>query len=125
FRGSMPAIASEKLNPQQLEAVTYRGGPLLVISGAGTGKTRVITHRIGRLLAEGVSPSRILAVTFTNKAAEEMRRRVSELAPGKGEYVWLHTFHAFAAKLLRQHHRLLNLPRNFTIYDSDDQKRLV
>src|SRR5258708_3854684 len=107
----MAAIASEKLNPQQLEAVSYRGGPLLVVSGAGTGKTRVITHRIGKLVSEGVPPNRILAVTFTNKAAEEMRRRVSELCPGKGEYVWLHTFHAFSAKLLRQHAQVLKLPK--------------
>ena len=103
----------------------YRGGPLLVVSGAGTGKTRVITHRIARLLQEGVPPSRILAVTFTNKAAGEMRRRIEEMAPGKGSLVWIHTFHAFAAKLLRQHAADLNIPRYFTIYDADDQKKLV
>ena len=121
----MTVIAQEKLNPQQLEAVAYRGGPLLVVSGAGTGKTRVITHRVAQLISEGVPSARILAVTFTNKAAEEMRRRVSELVPGQGDYVWLHTFHAFAAKLLRQHAQLLKLPKHFTIYDQDDQKRLV
>ena len=119
------ALRAESLNPQQLEAAAYRGGPLLVVAGAGTGKTRVITHRIARLIAEGATPGRILAVTFTNKAAEEMRRRVEDLVPGRGSLVWIHTFHALAAKLLRQHAATLNLPRHFTIYDSDDQKRLI
>ncbi|MBI3547883.1 MAG: UvrD-helicase domain-containing protein [Elusimicrobia bacterium] len=121
----MTAVSSEKLNGPQLEAVVYRGGPLLVVSGAGTGKTRVITHRIARLINEGVPPSRILAVTFTNKAAGEMRKRIEELAPGQGSYVWMHTFHAFCAKLLRTHAAEAELPRHFTIYDSDDQKKLV
>jgi len=115
----------QHLNPQQQEAVLHPGGPLLVLAGAGTGKTRVITHRIAQLLSRGVAPDRILAVTFTNKAADEMRRRVEELAPGQGAQVWMHTFHAFAARLLRRHHELLKLSRHFTIYDQSDQKRTV
>src|SRR5687767_15568611 len=110
----------EKLNPEQRAGAMHLEGPLLVLAGAGTGKTRVITYRIARLIETGVDPQRILAVTFTNKAAGEMRRRVEELAPGKGALVWVHTFHAFAMRLLRQHHELLGLPRHFTIYDQSD-----
>ena len=116
---------AETLNPQQKDGVLYLGGPLLVLAGAGTGKTRVITHRIAHLISQGVPPERILAVTFTNKAAGEMRRRIEELAPGNGALVWAHTFHAFACRLLRQHHQLLRLNRYFTIYDQSDQKKLV
>jgi DNA helicase-2/ATP-dependent DNA helicase PcrA len=114
-----------RLNPEQKEGVLCTEGPLLVLAGAGTGKTRVITHRIAHLIAQGVPPGRILAVTFTNKAAGEMRRRIDELSPGAGALVWVHTFHAFAARLLRQHHALLGLGRHFTIYDQSDQKKLV
>ena len=118
-------LDAETLNPQQKDGVLHMGGPLLVLAGAGTGKTRVITHRIAHLISQGVPPERILAVTFTNKAAGEMRRRIEELAPGAGALVWAHTFHAFACRVLRQHHQLLKLPRFFTIYDQSDQKRLV
>jgi DNA helicase-2/ATP-dependent DNA helicase PcrA len=120
-----PAPDLGVLNPQQKEGVLHPGGPLLVLAGAGTGKTRVITYRIAHLISRGVAPDRILAVTFTNKAAGEMRRRIEELAPGKGALVWAHTFHAFAARLVRRHHDVLKLPRDFTIYDQSDQKRLV
>ncbi|MCX5797152.1 MAG: UvrD-helicase domain-containing protein [Elusimicrobia bacterium] len=120
-----PAIDLNSLNPQQKEGVLHPGGPLLVLAGAGTGKTRVITYRIAHLISRGVAPDRILAVTFTNKAAGEMRRRIEELAPGKGALVWAHTFHAFAARLVRRHHDVLKLNRHFTIYDQSDQKRLV
>ncbi|MFA6002498.1 MAG: UvrD-helicase domain-containing protein, partial [Elusimicrobiota bacterium] len=113
------------LNAQQKDGVLHPSGPLLVLAGAGTGKTRVITYRIAHLLGRGVPPERILAVTFTNKAAEEMRRRIEELAPGKGGLVWVHTFHAFASRLIRRHHELLKLPKHFTIYDQSDQKRTV
>ncbi|MDD5629252.1 MAG: UvrD-helicase domain-containing protein, partial [Elusimicrobia bacterium] len=120
-----PAIDISALNPQQQAGVLHPGGPLLVLAGAGTGKTRVITYRIAHLISRGVAPDRILAVTFTNKAAGEMRRRIEELAPGQGALVWAHTFHAFAARLVRRHHELLKLSRHFTIYDQSDQKRLV
>jgi len=119
------AVDLEKLNPEQKAGAVYSGGPLLVLAGAGTGKTRVITYRIAKLIEMGVPAERILAVTFTNKAADEMRRRIEELCPGKGAIVWAHTFHAFAMRVLRQHHALLNLPRHFTIYDQSDQKKLV
>ncbi len=115
----------EKLNPEQRAGATHLDGPLLVLAGAGTGKTRVITYRIARLIETGVAPDRILAVTFTNKAAGEMRRRIEELAPGKGALVWAYTFHSFCARLVRQHHEALGLPRYFTIYDQSDQKKLV
>jgi DNA helicase-2/ATP-dependent DNA helicase PcrA len=105
--------------------VLHPSGPLLILAGAGTGKTRVITYRIAHLISQGVAPDRILAVTFTNKAAGEMRRRIEELSPGKGALVWTHTFHAFAARLVRRHCDLLKLSRHFTIYDQSDQKRLV
>ncbi|MDE2040490.1 MAG: UvrD-helicase domain-containing protein [Elusimicrobia bacterium] len=115
----------EQLNAEQRAGATQLQGPLLVLAGAGTGKTRVITYRIARLIETGVPPERILAVTFTNKAAGELRRRIDELAPGSGALVWAHTFHAFACRLLRQHHEALGLPRQFTIYDQSDQKKLV
>jgi DNA helicase II / ATP-dependent DNA helicase PcrA len=118
-------INLEDLNKEQREGAVYGGGPLLILAGAGTGKTRVITYRIAHLIESGVPAERIMAVTFTNKAAAEMRERIERLAPGKGALVWVHTFHAFACRILRQHHGLLNLPRFFTIYDQDDQKRLV
>ena len=115
----------EKLNPEQREGAAHLEGPLLVLAGAGTGKTRVITYRIARLIESGAAPDRILAVTFTNKAAGEMRRRIEELAPGKGALVWAYTFHSFCARVLRQHHEALGLPKTFTIYDQSDQKKLV
>jgi len=115
----------DSLNPDQKEAALYRGGPLLILAGAGTGKTRVIVHRIASLLQEGVSAGRILAVTFTNKAAGELRNRIDKLAPGQGPRIWVHTFHAFAARMLRQHALQAGLPKHFTVYDSDDQKRII
>ncbi len=115
----------EKLNPEQRAGATHLTGPLLVLAGAGTGKTRVITFRIAKLIETGIPPQRILAVTFTNKAAGEMRHRIEELVPGAGALVWAHTFHAFACRLLRQHHEALGLSRHFTIYDQSDQKKLV
>ncbi len=115
----------EKLNPEQRAGATHLDGALLVLAGAGTGKTRVITYRIARLIETGVAPDKILAVTFTNKAAGEMRRRIEELAPGRGALVWAYTFHSFCARVVREHHQDLNLPRHFTIYDQSDQKKLV
>ncbi|OGS39098.1 MAG: hypothetical protein A2506_11990 [Elusimicrobia bacterium RIFOXYD12_FULL_66_9] len=119
------SVDLEKLNAEQKAGATHLDGPLLVLAGAGTGKTRVITYRVARLIETGVAPEKILAVTFTNKAAGEMRKRIEELAPGKGALVWVYTFHSFGARLLRQHHEELGLPRHFTIYDQSDQKKLV
>jgi len=119
------SVDLEKLNPEQKAGATHLNGPLLVLAGAGTGKTRVITYRVARLIEAGADPQKILAVTFTNKAAGEMRKRIEELAPGKGALVWVYTFHSFGARLLRRHHEALGLPKYFTIYDQSDQKKLV
>ncbi len=111
------------LTDAQREAVMHFEGPLLVLAGAGSGKTRVITRRVAWLLSQGVRPHNILAITFTNKAAGEMRQRVEALVPGCR--VWISTFHALGARLLRQYAERLNLDRNFTIYDQTDRARLV
>src|SRR5262249_39657953 len=111
------------LTPAQREAVTHTEGPLLVLAGAGSGKTRVITRRVAWLLEQGIRPTGILAITFTNKAADEMRQRVEVLVPGCR--VWISTFHAFGARILRQYGERLGLDRNFTIYDQTDRNRLV
>ncbi|MGD9636469.1 MAG: ATP-dependent helicase, partial [Pirellulales bacterium] len=113
----------DDLTDPQREAVLHREGPLLVLAGPGSGKTRVITHRIAHLIASGVWPSQILALTFTNKAADEMQRRVAELAPGRR--VWLSTFHRFGAKILREHAALVGLAPNFTIYDTNDVRQTI
>jgi DNA helicase II / ATP-dependent DNA helicase PcrA len=123
----------EGLNPQQREAVAYAGGPLLILAGAGSGKTRVITHRIAHLIHEhGVPPGAVVAVTFTNKAADEMRERVGRLLGGSYSLAGLvvSTFHSFCVRLLRRDGQLLGdlrpgFTRNFTIYDEDDQLSLV
>src|SRR6516162_10232659 len=117
-----PDLLSD-LTPQQSEAVTHLEGPLLVLAGAGSGKTRVITRRIAYLIEQGVRPWNILAITFTNKAAGEMRQRVEALLPGNR--VWVSTFHSLGARLLRQYADRLGLDRNFTIYDQADRTRLV
>ncbi len=111
------------LTPAQCEAVTHIDGPLLVLAGAGSGKTRVITRRVAYLLDQGIDPSRILSVTFTNKAAGEMRQRIQKLKPDTS--VWISTFHSLGARLLRQYAERLDLDRNFTIYDQTDRKRLT
>ena len=97
----------ERLTPSQVEAVQHRDGPLLILAGPGSGKTRVVTHRIAFLLRQGVPAWQILALTFTNKAAEEMNLRLARLAPG--ESVWTGTFHRFCARMLRRHARLVGL----------------
>src|SRR6478736_6814022 len=107
----------------QQEAVTHFEGPLLILAGAGSGKTRVITRRVAWLLRQGVRPWNILAITFTNKAAGEMRQRVEALVPNSR--VWVSTFHSLGARLLRQHADRVNLDRNFTIYDQNDRARVV
>jgi DNA helicase-2/ATP-dependent DNA helicase PcrA len=111
------------LTEAQREAVTHFEGPLLILAGAGSGKTRVITRRVAWLLQQGVRPGNILAITFTNKAAGEMRQRVEALVPGSR--VWISTFHSMGARLLRQYADRLDLDRNFTIYDQADRARLV
>ncbi len=109
------------LNDPQLEAVQHGMGPLLIFAGAGSGKTRVLTRRIAHLISEhGVSPGNILAVTFTNKAAREMKQRVEALFPGRSLPVWVSTFHSSCARILRQHAPLLDYTKNFAIYDSSD-----
>lgn len=110
----------EKLNPGQKKAVLSTDGPLLVVAGAGSGKTRVLTYRIAQLLSLGVSPNRILAVTFTNKAAGEMRERVENLVGGDAPS-WISTFHSTCVRILRAHGDKIGLPDNFVIYDSSDQ----
>ncbi len=113
----------DSLTLPQREAVEHRDGPLLILAGPGSGKTRVITHRIARLLHEGVPARQILALTFTNKAADEMRRRVELLAPGQP--VWMSTFHRFCSRLLRGHAPLVGLSENFTIYDTSDSRQVL
>jgi DNA helicase-2/ATP-dependent DNA helicase PcrA len=109
-----------RLNPQQREAATYLGGPVLVFAGAGSGKTRVLTYRIAHLLSLGVRPANILAITFTNKAAEEMKGRVQSLL-GPQKDLWISTFHSLCARLLRRDGHLIGLDRSFVIYDTQDQ----
>ncbi len=114
------------LNPQQVRAVKNIDNPLLVIAGAGSGKTRVLTYKIAYLIKEKkFDPFSILAITFTNKAASEMKKRVIELVGKVGEYMWVSTFHSFCARMLRVEIERLGISRNFVIYDSDDQVKLI
>jgi ATP-dependent DNA helicase UvrD/PcrA len=114
----------DELNPEQKQAVETTEGPVLILAGAGTGKTRAITYRMANLIAKGIPAEAILAVTFTNKAAEEMRNRVNELQLRAGvppSQPWVSTFHSLCARLLRREAAAAGLPRDFTIYDDDDQ----
>lgn len=114
------------LNKEQLEAVQHNEGPLLILAGAGSGKTRVLTHRIAYLIDEiGANPWNILALTFTNKAAKEMRERVDALVGFGSENIWVSTFHSTCVRILRKYIHSLGYDNNFTIYDSDDQKALM
>ena len=116
----------ESLNNMQQEAVYHTEGPLLILAGAGSGKTRVLTHRIAYLIAEkGVNPWNILAITFTNKAAQEMRERVDKIVGMDGGSVWVSTFHSTCVRILRRHADRIGYDNNFTIYDTDDQKTLM
>ena len=122
----MKAPLASLLNAPQLEAATHPSGPVCIIAGAGSGKTRVITHRLAWLVDQGVAhPEECLAVTFTNKAARELRERVDAVLPGVGHRLWVSTFHSAAARILREAHQVLDLPRGFTIYDQDDAERLI
>jgi DNA helicase-2/ATP-dependent DNA helicase PcrA len=114
------------LNPQQRAAVTHEGSPLLIVAGAGSGKTRVLTYRIAYLLAErGVHPSQILAITFTNKAAGEMASRAAELTGARARSMWLMTFHSACVRILRREARRFGYPSSFSIYDQADSQRLM
>ena len=116
----------DTLNPPQRAAVAQTEGPVLILAGAGSGKTRVLTHRIAYLMDEkGVNPWNILAITFTNKAAQEMRERVDKLVGFGSESIWVSTFHSACVRILRRHIDNLGYDTNFTIYDTDDQKSLM
>src|SRR5215468_5216036 len=116
----------EGLNPQQRAAVMHEGGPLLIVAGAGSGKTRVLTHRIAYLLAERhVAPSEILAITFTNKAAGEMASRVAALTGPRSRAMWVMTFHSACVRILRREAKRLGFPAAFSIYDQADSQRLM
>jgi len=114
-----------QLNPDQRDAVEYVGGPLLIVAGAGSGKTRVLTHRVAHLIASGVHPMNILAITFTNKAADEMRARVKSLVGEVADRMWVSTFHAACVRILRMTADKIGYTKNFTIYDSSDSQRLI
>ena len=117
---------TEGLNPDQLYAVVHAGGPLLVIAGAGSGKTRVLTNRIAHLIGHHqVHPMRILAITFTNKAADEMKRRVEALIGPVARQMWVSTFHSACVRFLRRDAERIGFPKSFSIYDQADANRLV
>ncbi|HJL77165.1 MAG TPA: UvrD-helicase domain-containing protein, partial [Acidimicrobiales bacterium] len=121
-----PSRIDEGLNPAQLDAVTHPSGPLLIVAGAGSGKTRVLTRRIAHLIAEdGVSPFGILAITFTNKAAGEMKERVADLVGPVAHRMWVSTFHSACVRILRRDAQRIGYPSRFSIYDQGDSVRLV
>ncbi|MEU7255537.1 DNA helicase PcrA [Streptomyces rimosus] len=121
-----PAALLEGLNDQQKAAVVHSGGPLLIVAGAGSGKTRVLTHRIAHLLgARGVHPGQILAITFTNKAAGEMKERVEDLVGPRANAMWVSTFHSACVRILRRESKKLGFTSSFSIYDAADSKRLM
>jgi len=123
---SASAALLEGLNREQREAVTHSGAPLLIVAGAGSGKTRVLTHRIAYLLAErDVHPGEILAITFTNKAAGEMKERVGHLVGARARFMWVSTFHSACVRILRAEHEHAGLKSSFSIYDQDDSRRLM
>ncbi|RCG20649.1 DNA helicase PcrA [Streptomyces diacarni] len=121
-----PAALLEGMNEQQREAVLHAGSPLLIVAGAGSGKTRVLTHRIAYLLgARNVHPGQILAITFTNKAAGEMKERVADLVGPRGQSMWVSTFHSACVRILRRESKKLGFTSSFSIYDAADSKRLM
>src|SRR6185437_1602933 len=122
-----PSPLLESLNPIQREAVLHTEGPVLIVAGAGSGKTRALTHRIAFLIEErGVAPGEILAITFTNKAAREMAERVEGLMGTRiSKGMWILTFHSTCARILRREHTRLGLPSSFSISDGGDTERLI
>lgn len=121
----MRSLLVEDLNPAQRDAVLYDAGPLVVIAGAGSGKTRVLTRRIARIVADGIIPFRIMAITFTNKAANEMRERVVDLMGARAEQMWISTFHSACVRILRREAQHVGYRSGFSIYDDADSRRLV
>lgn len=120
------SIYVENMNPNQKEAILTTEGPLMVIAGAGSGKTRVLTHRIAYLISEkNIYENNILAITFTNKAAKEMKERIYDLVGESAKYIWINTFHSMCVRILREHIELLGYNKNFTILDSGEQKSIV
>ena len=114
------------LNDMQDIACRHVDGPLLILAGAGSGKTRVLTHRVARLISEeGVRPYNILAITFTNKAAREMRERVNDIVGYGAEQVWVSTFHSMCVRILRRYADRIGYTNEFAIYDTDDEKRVI
>jgi len=113
------------LNPSQRAAVEQTEGPVMIVAGAGSGKTRVITYRVAHLIRKGVDPFHILVLTFTNKAAKEMRERIMKVVGSEAKNIWMGTFHSVFARILRVEAELIGYPRNFTIYDTDDSKSLL
>lgn len=120
------ALDLDSLNPPQKEAVLCTEGPLLVLAGAGSGKTRVLTYRIAHMIQDlDVSPWEILAITFTNKAAAEMRERLGTLVGPAARGMWVSTFHSMCVRILRVNCEVMGFDKGFTIYDADDSKRLI
>ena len=115
----------DSLNPEQKAAVLQTTGPVMIIAGAGSGKTRVLTYRIAHLIATGIDAFNILSLTFTNKAAKEMRHRIESVVGADARNIWMGTFHSVFAKILRMEADKIGYPKNFTIYDSDDSKSLI
>ncbi|MDG1097871.1 MAG: UvrD-helicase domain-containing protein, partial [Bacteroidia bacterium] len=113
------------LNGAQKDAVLQTDGPVMIIAGAGSGKTRVLTYRIAHLIRKGTEPFKILSLTFTNKAAREMRERIEAVVGPEAKNVWMGTFHSIFARILRQEAETIGYPQSFTIYDSDDSKSLI
>ena len=122
----MNGLVLDSLNESQREAVLYNNGPQLIIAGAGAGKTRVLTFKIAYLLSQGGPSYSILALTFTNKAAREMKERICALVPPRdAQSLWMGTFHSICARILRQEAQVLGHTRDFTIYDTTDSKSLI
>src|SRR4030095_13715317 len=113
------------LNPEQKRAVEEIEGPSMIIAGAGSGKTRVLTYKIAYLIESGISPHEILALTFTNKAANEMKQRIFRLVGPHAQNIWMGTFHSIFARILRFEAKFIGFDRNFSIYDDDDSDKLV